>query len=95
MATFTEAERHRIDELYARKTQPDATFTTEELELLSRYENEIAIRDFLLSEQNKERKESEQAILNAQLENERIARDNLNDLYERAIARLETFEHGK
>lgn len=92
MDEFTEKERHLIDELYERKNKEDATFNVEELDLLSRYESAIAIRDHEYSERDKKRIEDEERIMQSLLQTEKVARDNLNELHARALSRMDRLE---
>lgn len=92
MDEFTNEEKHRIDVLYGTDFKD---ITADDAKLIARYESYKAKNDAKVQAEIDAIKAESETKLAYALEQQKQAMDNLNALYERAIARLETFEHGK
>ena len=92
MDDFTNDEKHRIDVLYGTDFKD---ITADDVKLIARYEAYKAKNDAKVqAEIDAIRTESETKLAFA-LEQQTQAMNNLNELHERAIARLELIENGK
>lgn len=92
MDEFTNEEKHRIDVLYGTDFKD---ITADDAKLIARYEAYKAKNDAIVQAEIEAIKaESETKLAYAQ-EQQTQAMNNLNELHERAIARLEKIENGK
>lgn len=92
MDEFTNEEKHRIDVLYGTDFKD---ITADDAKLIARYEAYKAKNDAIVqAEIDAIKAESETKLAYAQ-EQQTQAMNNLQELHERAIARLEKIENGK
>lgn len=93
MDEFTKTERARIDYLYGNDFKGD--ITPDDVKLISRFESMLANQKMQF-EQNKKESLEEIKSMNDEAQSAFVkAMDNLNELHERAIARLDRVENGK